>query len=568
MGNETFPLEEDIEFDDAIRRGVGVPANSPRYPMNFQIPGPPNQAEVDRIAQIRQDTARDMLTRLTGDETPVFLNKLNQEAGFAASNAEAPANAEAGFTAPVAPHDEIFSRGDPTLPMDLGPAAQVAALQPQIDAPPDLQTLFDAEGFPLMAEGDSELAFGGVRDLVAEGVAIPQDPGVDLPNLVGQVGRSIADATPTLPRFDEEFATVGPAIGAAFEGFLGDVDATERGRMIGKGAIEFTSGIGRSATALASDLGVGVAPIFEGIAGVGRGIAEGFQLGEPPIGGGPTKASAGDEPTGSQRVDDHGETPMADNAEKRAEDESRGPLENVGGGDRANPPSFDSGEHGVQSGSAADRIAGPPLRSREERGPGVEVIRGMRRTFQPTDESGRAVGSEIPFGRGTLQRLENLGATFDEAVDFAIRIDEANSSAVRAGAQALIAKANAMTEVVADFNGDGKETRGLIEIMQDGGVVMHDLGLAENLTAKLQILRTPVEVMGQFGKEFQQADILVQTVQTEDGPKIIRLGTITTAEDEALIRQYADTFQTYLDAGVDYEGALQMLRESLGLAAQ
>jgi hypothetical protein len=197
------------------------------------------------------------------------------------------------------------------------------------------------------------------------------------------------------------------------------------------------------------------------------------------------------------------------------------------------------GRGSVHQGGAADRILGLALPPRDERGPGVEVIRGMRQTFQPTDASGRAEGTEIPFGRGTLQRLENLGATFDEAIEFAVKIDEANSAAVQAGAQALIARTNAMTLTTADLNGDGNKTQVFIGIEQNGDIFLADTGLSEPIGDRLMTLSQPVEIKLSTGLSTTgRTDVLVEIITADDGSLVyVPLGRLNTAADKILVQE-------------------------------
>jgi len=187
----------------------------------------------------------------------------------------------------------------------------------------------------------------------------------------------------------------------------------------------------------------------------------------------------------------------------------------------------------------------------------------MRQTFQPTDASGRAEGSEIPFGRGTLQRLENLGATFDEAVDYAVKIDEANSEAIRAGAFAATSRANAMIPIVGDYNKDGTETQLLLEITEDGEILTYDTGLAESLSDRIEILRQSVTVEGQFGPETAINDVMVERIQAPQGTIYKRITEDISAADEALIRANSKEYEGFMDAGFSHDEAVEMLKESL-----
>jgi hypothetical protein len=261
-----------------------------------------------------------------------------------------------------------------------------------------------------------------------------------------------------------------------------------------------------------------------------------------------------------------------------AQENATGPLEAVSGTTEPVSTTLTSDQPGVEStpsGSAADRILGPPLASRADRGEGVDVIRALRQTFQPTDAGGQATGAEIPFGRGTLQRLENLGATFDEAVDFGVKIEAENSKAINAGAQSLIARRNAMIPMVADFNGDGEETNGFVSVQPDGSIQLVDSTLALSLTQTMKIVKRPISVTGSTGlPETAQADMLVKVINTPQGPVEIPFGTLNTAADTKLIEENAALYEQFRDqlelAGHPnaHRRAIEMVRESVDIARQ
>jgi hypothetical protein len=263
-------------------------------------------------------------------------------------------------------------------------------------------------------------------------------------------------------------AVTNDAVPAAFEGYA-DADAAGRGQMIGEGFIETTSGAGRELMALGNDTFGRLNPLVEGAAGIYTGIFGG---------GGGNQANAADEittnipptpvaeedPPGNEDVDDQGNLSRADASQKAAED-------NVGkgGGKGEEPTSFSyiSDENGVQSGPTTfeETPTGIHINNPELEGPplgGMEIIRGLNRSFQPFNEQGRVDpdSGEIPFGDDAFERMRNSGLSADQAIDL-----------TGEQATAQLAANNAVTQINLPQD-DGTTLMGLriVDPEADGGI--------------------------------------------------------------------------------------------------
>jgi hypothetical protein len=304
-----------------------------------------------------------------------------------------------------------------------------------------------------------------------------------------QPGRQVAniDGPPVVRGLPDEpgfFAGTREAIADA-ESRLADVLASEE---------EFGGATGNRAAGEEARLGVGAGVDIgtAAVTGVAKDLAAGAgRLVQGPLDflggltglGGPASANAQEETDVTGQTDavsgEQGEVNTADAADKLAEDAATKDTAEVTEAiesetTRSNQP----GVQGSVGGGVVNRLLGPPLQPRDQRGPGVEVIRGLRRTFQPTGpeaEAGatitvggeefpagaRAEGGEIPFGRGTLERFENAGFTTEQAGEMALAAEETEARLINAGAQALIAQTNATSEIQIPLNdGSGRSVRG------------------------------------------------------------------------------------------------------------
>ena len=622
MAETNFNDKQNLNFDEQIRRAMGLPRRSVQTAgerfatTNMEIPGPPNQQEVERIKGIRRDVARDMLGNLSGDETPDFLTKLNKHAGFESANADAPANSQIPFTPPLAQRepenlsalaemlnetearDEMMvtaSRSDAIDP-SLGPAAEIAAqLQPLSMPPPDFnptvlpEVFADSGGvnrFQAMHGGleTSPYDFDGIEPDFS-GAGAGQNRFQQMHGGLVTNPDAFSNTAARLASLNEDIASERLAAEQGPDG--AEAAGEELAAMLNRGTHRLVQG----SIGVAEDVGEGVmnalGPIvdfaggFFGMHGESSGnpVNAATLVDAPPIPGeGSTSDAMKTKENDSAAGTDTGKTPPVSGVDARSDTpgaeggEGGVDLINDGGGSKG-ISSFGVGRFSVHQGDTADRILGLALPPRDERGPGVEVIRGMRRSFQPTDESGRAVGGEIPFGRGTFQRLRNLGVTADEAIEFAIKMDEANSAAVRAGAEALLATVNAMSPIQHDFNGDGTKTSGFIRIDKDGNVWRIDSGTTLSLSETLRIVRRPVLMTGPTGLQTAvQSDFLVKIIDTDEGPVEIPFGTLNTRADAALVERHHAEYMDIRDAleadGIAgaHEKAIEMLRESVGQA--
>ena len=412
---EELTEEELLARDEAIRRAAGPPlklALPPELKFDgepFQIPGAPDQAAVDEHNQVRLDVARDQLANLSGNESPEFLAKLRREAGVEPENVAAPANNFPTFTPPPPPTGRELEF--------LG------------------QTDFKAEGLDQQPTDRFAGAreFGG--DLARNALALPGRVASLFPRTKEAVAGAESRLTDVLAAEEEFGGAEGPRA-AGEEARLG----------IGAGVDVAASAVGGVARDIGAGIGGLIDPPLEFAAGL-FGI-DGF--------GGPAEANAQEETDVTGQVDAPvvGELNTADTQD----DQFVGPP---GAPDVIESPTTRSNQPGVQSGvgggGVVNRLLGPPLQPPSERGEGTEIIRGVRRTFQP-DEAG---SSEIPFGRGTLERFQNAGFTLEQAGDMALAAEEQEARLINAGAQDLIARTNAVTPMKIPLqDGSGRSVQG------------------------------------------------------------------------------------------------------------
>jgi hypothetical protein len=470
-----------------------------------------------------------------------------------AANAASPANDVPVFTPPEVPQVGNLSE----LAQELNAREPV---QPEIDVASVAEASFGPRADPNLAVGGPppvvapQVGGGGVAEFFTE----------DIPrNIPGAFPRTIEEALDT-EAFDEATGRLAAA---------GD-DPRAQGSAV---ADVLLRGIGRAGRTI----GGVVSDVFNPAdIDVSERLGEAAQFAGGFFGGGPEEVFADDGTGVTGQVDaesgEQGELNAADSSEKDAQEAATQEV-SAGGLENAVPPSLVSDQPGAESGiggsTLADRILGPPLRPADERGPGVEVIRGLRRSFQPLDERGVAVGGEIPAGAGILERAQNAGMTLEAAADFAIDVADQEARLISAGAQALVAQTNAMIKTNLT-NGN----LGFIVVDQNGNRSVWDSQTAIPLSDTIQIIKRPVTIVGSTGETLvAQSELLMTVTMDEDGEPIARqINEGESPQDVALRNDNFQVYQQFLEQAKNdglsdtaaHDRAMQELKAAFALAGQ
>ena len=486
MGNPNFIDElteaERIAEEERIRALAGDPVEPHTGPMivdgePFAIPGPPDEATAQRGRDLRQSVARDILGRLEGNESQAFLDKLKLNANLTPENKATPANANSGFTVPppTAARNMITmppsGGGVPTF-ADVERAAR--GLDQQPDAAPPV--VGNREGFenytnPIEA-GYAQLAdrLHGTGEFA---------PGED--TFLHDFARNIPSAFPnTIEQAldTERFDAAG--------GFEGAEGAEEIGSVVGDKLLGAGAQMSRTVGGFAQDLSqpfITAGKFAKGFLGIGQD--------------GPEAAMAEDAATAVDGVDLQNEQ-VGDGSGRKSDDAVvQNEQGDVGGevisgpnGEPATTQTFKSDTPGAEGETATGSGLGqtpevpevPPttfeqtptglrVNNPDLGGPpptGMEIIRGLDRSYQPFDEQGNIpLGSgEIPFGDDRLEQLDNLGFTREQVPEV-----------IRSEAQQQLAAGNA-AKATTIKGPDGKLYQGFNIIQGDSTV---DTVRTENL---------------------------------------------------------------------------------------
>ena len=538
----------------------------------FNVPGPPNPDEVARIAGIRQDVARNQLGELTGDEDTDFVNKLRREANLEPENAALPANAQSGFTPPPVATVESLSEIADSLNRGRG-------VQPE-NQTADLTGLIEGErgpGIPgrhVAHIGAPPVIQPAVEDVTAQGLLPPVEGSFDqVPHPDAIAGLLPTRDEPGEPFFDKTRAAIATSRDEFAEAGFPSVPrpgetGTEAGARTARSAKLKAAGLGRTALGVGEDL---IVDPLRGPLGFIKGFAGELFDDGPPNADAAEVEKVAVEPTGSQVVDTHGDDNTADAAEVAAQDASV--LSKPGGLEQAVPPSAVSTQPGVESGvgaTAADRALGPRLTPEIIARGGTEIIRGVRRTFQPEGGVG-----EIPFGIGVIERLQNFGLTLDGAVEATNDMEAADAALMNAGARALVAATNAVSTFTRVDPETGRETIGHMTVHQDGSVTLFDTGQLVALDDRILTVKQG-ETIGPNGEPIDAPDLILEQVMTDDGPVLRHLNIDDTAERAALRDRHPGLWPEFLqaaqDAGLEGQEAVEeadrLLAEAVKAADQ
>jgi hypothetical protein len=477
---------------------------------------PPVQATDPNFEE--RTAVRDIFNQPVPDELDVF--GLNEEEVLP-ENQEFPANVLPGFTPPPPPQDltgvsrelERFN-------------AENAPLQPEID----VATLPDEAFEPALQPGR-----------VVQNIGAPPvvEPFVDEGFFAGtrQAQRDVER------RLDERIAAA-----EALEGTPAEV-AGAQARL----------GVNTVADQLASITGAVTGDILSPVAEFGAGFFGGLD-------GPPQALAAGDDPTGA--VDalsgEQGELSIGDTAEREAQEDAVRDTGEVAENVPPVSPNLVSDQPGVES----FPLVGPG------RGPGTEIIRGVRRTFQP-DAPGTG---EIPLGETRIAQLRNIGLDPEAAVDADIAYTEADAALINAGANALVAQTNASLQVDIP-RADGTTVRGLMVIdpSAPGGVRIVPTDILVPLSDQIIVGTEEVATTGPTGETIAlDKPIFFEPVQTSTGTQMRQVPFDGSAIDGQLIAQNPIGFaEAYRQAGEDghigaqrMAVALELLREGLARVGQ
>lgn len=418
--------------------------------------------------------------------------------------------------------DPVGATADPLAALEM---AQAFA-QPQIDMPPPGLPGFDPQTDPLNI----------------------------MPNLPEDLDAAVASAgLPPQSEYGQPIPGYFDAGESNFSARLNELEA----RLAEEEDLEGAAGLGQNINRGASRIG-------RGSQGLGQDIAEGavelagdvwdpisdFVGGLSRSQGGPAMPTADAATVPRESVDgdgaaggEQGGEARGDLAEIEVQEKSRQDPDLF-----ANVPASGemarSNQAGVESGpvtdfvsrpnraTAADRALGAELLPRDQRGSGVEVIRGLRRTFQPIDGptsidengntiGGSSVGGEIPFGRGTIDRFFNMGFTMDEAADLAFRAEQADTALIAAGAQALVAATNAVLDDNVPMRmANGDIVRGMIFVdpSSPGGIRMVPTTELFSLGQALVATFTEIDTTSPTGELIKlKTPVFFEKVLTDDG---------------------------------------------------